>query len=68
MRAAVFERVDFAFLIAPQNDLVAEPREADRRIADLPARRDGIPVIAQAAVEIRLDRVGRDESLYWGTS
>src|SRR6202008_1005239 len=58
VRATVFERVDFAVLIAPQHDLLAESRKADGRIAYLPARRDGIPVVLDAAVEVRLNRIG----------
>src|SRR5428012_1273 len=58
-KSQVFERADFAFLVAPQHDLIAEARDADRRVADLPARCDGIPVIAQTTVQIGLNRVGR---------
>ena len=54
VRAAVFQRVDLAFTVAPHHDLLLQTGDADRIVAHFPAGQHRIPHAAQPLVKIVL--------------
>jgi hypothetical protein len=51
VRAAILERMHGAVLATPEDQVLAQPRDAERSLVQPPGRQDRVPKVAQSRVE-----------------